>query len=661
MGRNKKKILPNFIDNIPEAKRQGFPDGQGTLYHDLDLRLGMRGITSNDEWNLQIQVSNRAKTASLRRKRKVKCQLTDKNVDTCAECIKSGTQCTIQAPETENELNSESSPGHAHKQAYDSRLERIESLLRKLVDVHEQSGSSAQVSTAPPSLWNDFLLNSPVDDIFSLSGARGLATTQPPDTPDAKKSLVALLPSDKDAITIVTNSTAWLWGAETPPGSVLKSDDTMRLLETAVISNGSAVHVAKTLLVFALYMQQLPSTFDALLIKPESVENTIELIVEQVNLFMLSNEDDGCTLDGVECLTLLSLIPLNDGAIRKAWMAFRRVLDVSRLIGLHNSFSLSARNSSSGDMALRRRLWLSAACGDCYCSLLLGLEPGVGIAPFGPECETWSDPSADNDANVQRQICLIMARIAQRNALGLHRDLHLFQEIETSLNELRDYMPPTWWKAPLFRQDRSLDSAKDPNRLVCQLWFLQAQIFAHMPIAFAKAAAEALGSLETCMEACRFTLNRYLGLLYARDQLSRCRSVDQAVFIAAVVLILAKVQVQDLKTNFTASKYDSDRALVEQIVHSFEAVGKINHREHVAREIFRILSVLVNFSSSEGSIFTKECPSYDPPLSSEKALASSKSGMEDIIASSIQPVLNPQSPASRLIAIVFSQNQSTLT
>jgi hypothetical protein len=89
------------------------------------------------------------------RKRKVKCQLTDKDVDTCAECIKSGTQCTIQAPFTEENL--ESSPSNAHKKEYDLRLERIESLLRKLVDASEQSGSSAQLPTAPSSLWNDLV------------------------------------------------------------------------------------------------------------------------------------------------------------------------------------------------------------------------------------------------------------------------------------------------------------------------------------------------------------------------------------------------------------------------------------------------------------------------------------------------------------------------
>jgi hypothetical protein len=93
------------------------------------------------------------------RKRKVKCQLTDENVETCAECVKSKTQCTLQPPETE--LSSGSSPVHVDKQEHESRLERVESLLKRLVEAQERSrpaeGSSESEPTVPASLWNDFV------------------------------------------------------------------------------------------------------------------------------------------------------------------------------------------------------------------------------------------------------------------------------------------------------------------------------------------------------------------------------------------------------------------------------------------------------------------------------------------------------------------------
>lgn len=431
------------------------------------------------------------------------------------------------------------------------------------------------------------------------------------------------------------------------------------------------MHVAKTLLLFALYMQQLPAGFDVQFLQSQSVGKTIEVIVERVKLFILSDEDTACSLDGIECMTLLSLTQLNDGAIRKAWMNFRRTLDIARLKGLQNSFSLSARNSTCSNIGLSRRLWLSTACGDCYCSLLLGLEPGIGYAPFGPDDGTWNDPLSDGEANVQRRICLIVARIAQRNAAGLHQDRHTLQEIDEALNRLQDSMPPSWWRAPSFRRDRPLDSSKEPNRLICQLWFFQARMFAHMPIAFGKTMDGSSTSLEHCIEACRITLHRYLGLQHAKDQLSRCRSVDQSASVAAIVLLLAKVQHQFVNMDLAASKYDSDRALLEQVIDCFEAVGKGCIREYVARQSSEILSTLLDIAAdSETKLFTRSNPTSDSntpleigtPFNLAVAIEfdtnMTKSGMEDVLASSIQPALDANSPASHLINLFFTTKRS---
>lgn len=497
------------------------------------------------------------------------------------------------------------------------------------------------------------MLQIPTDGSIPLVASHDHVVPQPLDSPDAKQSLVALLPSAQDAVTIVTNTTAWLWGAENPPGSILTSSDRFQLLEIAAIAKSSAICVAQALLLFALYMQQLPANFDAYFLGSQSVERVIERIVERVKVFVLSHEEKVDSLDDIECLTLLSLIQLNDGAIRQAWMTFRRALDVCRLNGLHNSFSLFARNSSCSDMALRRRLWLSIVCGDCYCSLLLGLEPVVGIAPFGPDDETWHDPVADDEANVQRRLCLIVARIAQRNAVGLHQDRHILTEIDQALKRLQESVSPSWWKAPSFRQDRPVNSAQEPNRLTFQLWFFQAQIFAHMPIAFAAITNDSLNSLGSCMEASRIPLHRFIGLRHAKDHLSRCRAIDQSVFIAAMVLLLAQVQLRPYKMHSTAFRYDSDRALIEQVVDIFENVGKMCHREHVARHSSQILSAMLEIvtADSEDTFFT---------ATSGANTLEAKSWMEDIIVSSILPALDVQSPASRLINLLFASKRSTL-
>ncbi|KAI8966430.1 hypothetical protein F5Y11DRAFT_155415 [Daldinia sp. FL1419] len=609
------------------------------------------------------------------RKRKVKCQLTDEKVDTCAECAKSGTKCTIQPPRAE--LSNESSPTSVDREGQEARqearLERIESLLKRLVEAQERSqpaeSSFECEPIVPNSLWDDFLFQTTTDGPLSIFGNNSSAIHQVGQTSDDKKPLVALLPSAQDAVTIAANSRAGLWGAETPLGSVLSPNDTLQLVDVEAISSGGAIHIAKILLLFALYMQQLPPRFDLQSLESGSIENTIETIVNQVKLFVLSHEDEAASLDGIECLTLLSSVYLNDGEIRRAWMMFRRILDIARLRGFQNSFSLSARSSSCSDAALQRRLWLSTVCGNCYCSLLLGLEPGIGIAPFGPDDETWVDPFADEDANVQRRICLIVSHIAQRNAVGLGEDCTILRETDEALNRLQDSMSVSWWRAPSFRQDRSLNSAKEPNRLICQLWFYQARIFTHLPIAFGKATADTLDSLESCIEASRFTIHRYLGLQHVRDQLSRCRTVEQSTFFAAVVLLLAKVQLQYHEKRSTAPKYDSDRDLIEQVVSSFEVPADVDGREHGARQSYEILSAMLDIITSSGnSLLMMNDPDLNTPSTlgtpfdtiedPKSTFNTIKSGMEDIIMSSIQPALDVDSPASHLIKLLFTRRRS---
>ncbi|KAH7159528.1 hypothetical protein B0J13DRAFT_616343 [Dactylonectria estremocensis] len=627
-----------------------------------------------------MEIGNSRKRLRRSRKRKVKCQLTEEHVETCAECVKSGTRCTLQA--LDSEQSSGNSPLLVDKQGggnqeHELRLERIEALLKKLVEAQEGSRPPAESSSesdpaVSASIWDDILFDPTVDGTLPLIEDHTAVIPPALDTLDPKQSLVALLPSAQDAVTIVTNTTAWLWGAENPHGSVLQPNDTIQLLETSAIPRGSAMHVAKALLMYALYMQQLPASFDVQFLEFQSVERSIELIVERVKVFVLSHEDDACSIEGLECLTLLYLIQINDGAIRKAWMTFRRVLDIARLKGLQHSFSISGRESTCSDVALHRRLWLSAVCGDCYCSLLLGLEPGLGVAPFGPD-DDWRDLLADDDANVQRRICLIVARIAQRNAVGLHKDRSILQEIDATLDKLHDSLPSSWWKAPSFRQDRSLDSAKEPNRIICQLWYFQARIYAHMPFAFGNPTDKSLRSLESCMDACRLTLQRYLGVQHAKDQLSRCRTIDQSVVVAAVILMLAKIQFRRHKSQSTSSRYDSDRALLDQVIDSYDTAGKMCRRERTARRSAKILSALLDMitaASEDATLVEGDSGSstdvaldLETPLDSGIAIGGPsgtiKYGMEDIIMSSIKPLLDGQSIALRLINQLFANKHSS--
>lgn len=420
------------------------------------------------------------------------------------------------------------------------------------------------------------------------------------------------------------------------------------------------MQIAKTLVLFALYMQQLPTTFDEQLLGSQDVSETVALILERVKAFIASREEEGCSLEGIECLLLISLVHLNEFDLRKAWTAFRTVLNNSRLSGIHHSFSPVSRESSDSEAALRRRLWLSAVGGDCYCSLLLGLEPDSGLSPFGPDNGTLEErpmrkTSDGNHTEVQRRLCLVVARIARRNTLGLHHDVNQLRAIDLALDNLSDSLPSSWWKTPSFRPDRSLDSAEEPNRLTFQLWLYQARMFAHFPLAVKDDAEGTVESIESCMEAARITLHRYLGLQHARDQLSRCRTIEQSALTAAVVLLVTIVHIRQHKSHRVPSSFASDLNLLEQIANSFELLGNDPRKERVRRQGAELLSSMLRIADSD-SIWSDQGTgawTHPAPVHIQLENSAVNSGLRDMILSSISPMIVASSPASRLISLTF--------
>ncbi|KAL3963008.1 hypothetical protein ACCO45_004531 [Purpureocillium lilacinum] len=591
------------------------------------------------------------------RKRKVKCELTEQAVETCGECIKSGTKCSIRPPDQDN-LSDGGRAAHRGEHECASRLDRIETLLMKLVaaqDGHQLAAGSSSTSdsmVAAPRRHSPLPVGSAArfdNGSIPLSRRRPRRHDGPVPHPSRRKtSSFASLAFCAGCNVHRHKHHRLALGAENPSGTVLNADDTFRLLDTAALSRGSAMHIAKALLLFALYMQQLPVTFDTRFLRYRDIEKTVEAFVAQVKSFVLCDEDTACSIDGLECMTLIALVHLNNGAMRSAWMAFRRALDVARLIGLPSSFSLSARDSDSPDMALQL----------CF----LDSEPGLGVDPFGGVDESWNDPIAGDEATIQRRISLVVAQIAQRNANGLARNRDALRNIDESLSKIQDSVPPSWWNCPSLPQERSLDSAQEPSRLICQLWLFQTRMYAHLPTAFGDITDDAIQSLERCMEACQAGLQQYLGLQHARAQLSRCRTIDQSAFTAAAVLILAKTVPRSKRVGAAAVTYDSDRTLLDQVIASLHAAGESWHNYHVARQASMILSAMVCQASSgvQGDVCASHTPVdcganlteqevLDAEVHEKDRSHSISSGMDDIIVSSIQPLLGLKSPALCLI------------
>lgn len=327
---------------------------------------------------------------------------------------------------------------------------------------------------------------------------------------------------------------------------------------------------------------------------------------------------------------------------------------MAKLAGLQDSFSATKRDSEKCEDALRRRIWLSTVCGDCYCSLLLGQQPVTGALPFGPAHEDWIDPVAEKEANVQRRICAVMADIAERNATGKFHSPEIALELGGRLDKIYESLPCTWWDTPSFAPNRSLESAQEPNRLLSQRWHFLARIFVDLPAAIGKSTKLSRDSLENCIDAARCTLSRHVALQYARDQLSRCRGGEQAAVLSAVALLLCVVQVrfQDARSatkqdkHRSALKFELDRDLIQQTIASFETQGKGSSREYMAMQCVDILSSMRDHAFGQ-DIFTPHT------TRSFRRCDDEKSDMESLIATAIRPSLDDEGPGFRLLELTF--------
>ncbi|KAJ5906358.1 uncharacterized protein N7473_003274 [Penicillium subrubescens] len=406
----------------------------------------------------------------------------------------------------------------------------------------------------------------------------------------AKQILLELLPSQEDAISIASHTTAWAMELPNPPGAIWKLGDGSPVRDLSAAAQFSTMGIAKAILYFALSIQQLPPGFKTSHLQMDDVDYHVRRYTQVVGTLVLAHEEMSCSTEGLECLLLLGMIHINEGDLKQAWMKFRRALDVARLQGFHKSYEPSVRQSQSPELAFHRRLWLSSVMGDSFCSLILGFETGA-TQPFGPDY-SWDDPFADENANFQRRLCIVSAQLSQRNLVGLQNSIDEAKSINTAIDGLQNSMPDSWWQRPDLREEQSLNCAQEYDRLLSHLWFFQLQILANTAFLFSP-EAEAEQYRDRCLEAAKTTLYRYLGLRLAGTTRLHCRAAEIAAFVASLALILSLSRSTSPQMSDSSKALNSDVALLDQIIDSLAALGLSSGHEHFALKSAEILTTLL--------------------------------------------------------------------
>lgn len=130
--------------------------------------------------------------------------------------------------------------------------------------------------------------------------------------------------------------------------------------------------LAKRLLYIAVCLQQLPTDFDESQLRIGSIDARIDKILSTVQTLIISDDELISTIDGMECLILQGIFHFNSGNPRRAWLTFRRALNVGQLMGIHK-----ADDSRLGE----RQMWSNIIQADRFLVCL-----GFMFSSFPREC-----------------------------------------------------------------------------------------------------------------------------------------------------------------------------------------------------------------------------------------------------------------------------------
>ncbi|KAK0102442.1 hypothetical protein ONS95_006061 [Cadophora gregata] len=543
------------------------------------------------------------------KRRKVRCQLSSEDVPVCSGCLSRGTTCLSQEYPEEREPSN-------HGNQVGERLGRMEALLETLlakVSAYEEE-EEAQKMMTPESIGNDVLSpfatsgsdatsSTPLITIFDspILGRRDNSVSHTPASQSTKSSscrppkderirqiLLDLLPPQHETNSIVRSSSSWFLVHALENRATSKCDSVSSA--TSKLSELSRAHptkIARTLMFIAVCLQQLDPEFDKskLHLFP-TVEARMEKMIITVQGLITSDDELVSTVNGLETLVLLGAFHINAGNPRRAWMTFRRAMNIGQLMGIHKP-----ETSIEGGWDM----WLQMTQGDRYLSLLLGLPAGANDPIYKPD-ETFDNPATDKDCLFTRKMCDLSSRIIERNeASGTHA-YATTQEIDEGLDRLAKEMPASWWAIPdIVENDRSHGAALTFDRLMAQVWFFQLEALLHLPFML-KSERRFEYSKFSCLKASREVLWRYLALRSAENKSFCCKIIDFGALTASVTLFLGLLEPV---TGIESPERKSDRNLIQTVLESMEELSQ-GGKDVVATQSVNVIKSLLAIDDASG-------------------------------------------------------------
>jgi hypothetical protein len=327
-----------------------------------------------------------------------------------------------------------------------------------------------------------------------------------------------------------------------------------------------------------------------------SAKDLVETYVSTISTLVTSDDELTASIEGLECLSLLGKIYLNAGKPRRAWLSFRRAMNMAEIIGLHRNLARSTVGSDGISTSRKTSVWWQIYQADRLLSLLLGFSRGLS--------DEFCDVDVCDDRTETayiRKVAKIAGRVSDRNQTVSGPSFALTQELEEKLKVLSAHMPQSWWSLPTVSPDS--DGAALIYHIMPQFWHYQIELLLHLPFMLRSANEPKYEyNKHMCLRASRDMIERFMFLRNAAcTTFKTCKMVEFQAFIAAVVLQLNFL-------NHIANKYfhedprqilddqeTVDRVMDELARHPGDGTG-------VATQAVEVLETLKAVAKNDGAV-----------------------------------------------------------
>ncbi|KFZ16878.1 hypothetical protein V502_04850 [Pseudogymnoascus sp. VKM F-4520 (FW-2644)] len=237
------------------------------------------------------------------------------------------------------------------------------------------------------------------------------------------------------------------------------------------------------------------------------------------------------TTEGLECLILLAKSYTDIGQPRRAWLMWRRGMDIAQLMGLYRA-----------DSAAQQKIWWAIYHGDRFTSMLLGLPHGFSDAYY-------SDVDIKSEHMFILRCAIIAGKTIDRNIALAKPSFAKTMDLDEQMDAISASMPQEWWSIPDELPNPGLELNHLTERLLQQFFFFHIRLYLHLPF-IAKSTHPPYDICRlACIESSRQMLRIFLVLRTEIQGASifECKTSDFVGFTAAVALLVGLSEMHGLR------------------------------------------------------------------------------------------------------------------